>query len=193
MDPLAGFDDDEDADFFRSYDAEQASQALATHELGGAEASAPSPEQVAHSARFRKPVALFLGAMALLSLSALALRGAEPVIPAPKAHRELVAHYGAALPAATPVAVTATAGSSEAPATFVPVVWASVCAAPSLCLLDSTAVAAWLSIPSAQPARVEQSTFPPTHSNGRVRRPVHTSSMGSRGPVPSARFPEARP
>jgi hypothetical protein len=171
MDSLAGFDQDDDEDFFRRYDAEAASKLLSAQELD-AEPPPPSPEQVAHSARFRKPVALFLGAMTLLSLTALALRGSAPASVARSAQRELVAHYGAAIPAARPVA-------SAAPAPYEPVAWEALSAAPSMCLLDPSAVTAWLSVPQAASASVEGSAFRLSHSNARVRRPAYTSSLGA--------------
>jgi hypothetical protein len=204
MDSQAGLDDDED--FFGRYDAEQASQSLSTLELD-AEPPALSADQLAHSARFRKPVAWFLGAMTLLALTALALRSSEPAFVAastPRAPREFVAHYGAAIPAATPVANVAA---------YEPVSWGTFSGARSQCLLDASADTAWLSIPRTEPASIEGSPFRMSHpSSSRGRRPAHTSSLSVHGaanarlapavatpktavpPFSSvARFPDARP
>jgi hypothetical protein len=105
MDSVTGFDEDEY--FFGSYDAEQASVGAspASHELGEAEAQPPSPEQLTHLARFRRPVAGVVAAMALLSIVGLVRYGSLQHA----AQRELVAHYGSASAAPT---LSATASGS---------------------------------------------------------------------------------
>ena len=199
MDSLADFDEDDDAGFFRRYEAEQASRSLSAFELDQVEPEPPSPEELARSARFRKPVALFVGAMSLLSLSALALRGAQPIDVAqraPRAQRTLVAHYAAAIPASAPV-------ESAAPAPYEPVAWQALSPAPSRCVLDPSAESAWLSIPRVTSTSIEGSAFRPSHWSGRGRRPAHSSAsariaapkavLAAPAPfTPVARFPDAR-
>ena len=112
MDSQIGFDEHED--FFESYEAEQA-RSLAPLELD-VENRAPSAEQLARSARFRKPVALFVSVMALFaaaSLVSLKVHIAQP---------GLVARYSAALPATAPTTVA----SAASPAAAVPSVEPSV-------------------------------------------------------------------
>ncbi|HYQ01204.1 MAG TPA: hypothetical protein VER96_21180 [Polyangiaceae bacterium] len=98
MDSPTGFDDD---DFFGSYDAERAHAATSIHphELDDAGDRPPTEEQLAHWGRFRKPVGLVVGAMAFLSLVALAKRGS---IEATSEH-PLVAHYSSAIAAPTQI------------------------------------------------------------------------------------------
>lgn len=179
MDSPAGFDDDED--FFRRYDAERVRQSNSDLELESAEPP-PSAEQLAHFGRFRKPVAYIFAAMSALSLTALALRGSEPIVPAPIARRELVARYAAALPAAPPVVSAA----REAPvAPYEPVTWGMVSPAPSMCLLDSSVDSAWLTVALAEPpsfegSEFESTAFRPSHSSSsRGRRPAHASNIGA--------------
>src|SRR6478736_3513925 len=111
MDSPTGFDDD---DFFGSYDAEKAHAATSIHrhELDDAGARPPTQEQLAHWGRFRKPVGLVVGAMALLSLVAIAKRGS---VEATSEHT-LVAHYGSAIAAPARLA----SASSEPSPTFEP-------------------------------------------------------------------------
>jgi len=94
MDSPTGFDHD---DFFGSYDAEQANagMSITPHEFDDAADRPPSREQLAHWGRFRKPVGLVVGAMALLSVVALGKAGSHEEL----AERPLVAHYGSALAA----------------------------------------------------------------------------------------------
>jgi len=96
MDSPTGFDHD---DFFGSYDAEQANagMSITSHEFDDAGDHPPSREQLAHWGRFRKPVGLIVGGMALLSVVALGKVGSRNEV----AERPLVAHYGSAI-AATP-------------------------------------------------------------------------------------------
>src|SRR6478609_3482536 len=101
MDSPTGFDDD---DFFGSYDAEKAHAATSIHphELDDAGDRPPTQEQLAHWGRFRRPVGLVVGAMALLSLVAIAKRGS---VEATSEH-PLVAHYGSAIAAPAGIAST---------------------------------------------------------------------------------------
>ena len=97
MDSKPDFDDEQ---FFDSYDAEQATAALSLPPLESEAQDLPSSEeQLARITRFRKPVALVLGALAMLLVVAVQERGAQH-----QKQRELVAHYSAATPApeATP-------------------------------------------------------------------------------------------
>jgi hypothetical protein len=178
MDPSAGFDEEHE-DFFRAYDAERASHSLATFEPDEPEPAPPSPEQLAHFARFRKPVALFLGAMAVLSLTALGLRSSQHGFSAPTtahAQRTLVAHYASAIPAAAPLA--SAGGVLAAP--YDGAVWQTFSAAPNKCLLDPSADSAWLSVALAEPANVEWSAVRLGHaSSARGRRPTYTSSSNA--------------
>ena len=106
MDSLTGSDDEQD--FFEGYAAEQANLglSLAASEFNDLEPQPPTPAELAHRARFRKPVAVVISSMALLSLVALGMQGSLTRDPS----RELVAHYSAALAAPSPVeAPTATA------------------------------------------------------------------------------------
>src|SRR6187551_2914883 len=89
MEPLTGLEDEDDDDFFGSYAAEQVS-AL---EFDETEPQAPTEEQLAHRGRFRRPVAVVVASMALLSIVALGTRGARQ----PSFERELVARYGSAI------------------------------------------------------------------------------------------------
>ena len=101
MDCVTGFDEDEY--FFASYDTEQASigVSLAWQEFDEAEARVPTPEQLSHLGRFRRPVAGVVAALALLSIVALAKHG----FLRHGAQRELVAHYGSAIAAPTATAI----------------------------------------------------------------------------------------
>jgi hypothetical protein len=113
MDSLTPFDDD---DFFGSYDPEKAGGvSLASLDFDAAEAP-PTPEQLAHWKRFRRPVAGVVASMALLALVGLETHGSRQH----GSQRELIAHYGAAL--AAPAAATAkqNAGGSEASSDLVP-------------------------------------------------------------------------
>jgi hypothetical protein len=89
MDSLTSLNEEEE--FFGSYDAEQGMSA--TLELGDTETQPPTREELAHLARFRRPVAFVVGGMTLLSLVALGKQGSR---------RELVAHYSSALAAPPP-------------------------------------------------------------------------------------------
>ncbi|HYP74626.1 MAG TPA: hypothetical protein VER12_01650 [Polyangiaceae bacterium] len=88
--------DFDDEDFFGSYDADQANAGM-SFEFDDPDARPPTREQLAHLTRFRKPVAAVVSALGLLSIVALASRGAPRYV----SERALVAHYGAALPAPT--------------------------------------------------------------------------------------------
>ena len=94
MDSPTGFDHD---DFFGSYDAEQANagMSITPHEFDDAADRPPSREQLAHWGRFRKPVGLLVGAMALLSVIALGKAGSREEV----SERPLVAHYSSAIAA----------------------------------------------------------------------------------------------
>ena len=94
MDSPTGFDHD---DFFGSYDAEQANagMSITPHEFDDAADRPPSREQLAHWGRFRKPVGLIVGAMALLSVIALGKVGSRQEL----SERPLVAHYSSAIAA----------------------------------------------------------------------------------------------
>lgn len=109
MDSGTIFDDD---DFFERYACGQAAFA----ELEAAEAQPPTPEQLAHLARFRKPVAWVVGGLALFSLLALEEHGARRAFLARYgAPRELVAHYRSALAGPTQrIALPALDGSGAA-------------------------------------------------------------------------------
>ena len=123
MNSLTGFDDHED--FFGSYDAEEGGMSLAPLGFDEAEAQPPTSEQLAHSARFRRPVALVVSGMALLSIVALGKHGFQQL----GSQRELVAHYGSAL-AASPLATTATVKHTalvpEASPSLVPEAWSAL-------------------------------------------------------------------
>lgn len=74
MDSLTGFEEDDY--FFNSYDALAADEgSAAVHSLVPLELEAaedpPSPEQLAHAARFRRPVATIVGALGLLACFAV--------------------------------------------------------------------------------------------------------------------------
>lgn len=101
MNSPTGFDDD---DFFGNYDAGKSHAGTSVTPLEFEEDDRPpTREQLAHWGRFRKPVGLVVGAMALLSLVALAKVGSH----AAESERPLIAHYGAALAAAPPRAISA--------------------------------------------------------------------------------------
>lgn len=87
MDSRTDFDDDER--FFGSYDAERAVVEGAS-EVDATGPEPPTPAQLAHLNRFRRPVAWVVAGLALFSLLALEERGAR---------REFVASYYAAVPA----------------------------------------------------------------------------------------------
>ena len=126
MDSRTEFDDDER--FFESYDADLAAveDARAALELDAAESSLVSPEQLARRARLRKFVTWSVTALALFSLLALEEHAAQQH----GAERELVAHYGAAMPAAVaPTAPTAPIPDASQAAVF-------VSALTSMCLPD---------------------------------------------------------
>ena len=111
MDSRTGFDDDEH--FFERYASEHA----AAVEFDAAEAQPPTPEQLAHLTRFRKPVAWLVVGLALFSLLGLEEHGARRAFMARYgAPRELVAHYGAAV--ARPGKAGAPLGSHSAPSAF---------------------------------------------------------------------------
>jgi hypothetical protein len=95
MDSRTDFDEDER--FFDSYDAERAAaeDSLRALESEAAEGDHPTDEQLAHRARFRKPVAWVVAGLGLFSLLALEEHGAQQHT----AQRQLVAHYNASLPA----------------------------------------------------------------------------------------------
>jgi hypothetical protein len=96
MDSPTGFDHD---DFFGSYDAERAhGMSVTPLEFDDLSDHPPSNEQLAHWGRFRKPVGIIVAAMTLLSLVALGKGTSHEEV----SDRPLVAHYGAALAAATP-------------------------------------------------------------------------------------------
>ncbi|HYQ43148.1 MAG TPA: hypothetical protein VER11_14305 [Polyangiaceae bacterium] len=99
--------DIDDEHFFGSYEAERAAVDSA-HEPEDAEPRPPSPEQLAHLNRFRKPVAWAVAGLTLFSLLALEEHGAQ---------REYVAHLSASLPAPEPVAPTAALPEEPADAT----------------------------------------------------------------------------
>ena len=121
MDPVTSLDEDDD-DFFGSYAADQAS-ALDFDEM---EPPPPTEQQLAHWARFRRPVALVVAGMALLSVVALGTRSARQ----PSYERELITHYGSALAAPTRAAITTStveqtalapeASSAQPPSALVP-------------------------------------------------------------------------
>jgi len=91
MDLRTSFDDE---DFFDRYAREQ----VAVAEFDAAEAQPPTPEQLAHLTRFRKPVAWIVVGLALFSLLALEEHGARRAFLARYgAPRELVAHYRSAI------------------------------------------------------------------------------------------------
>lgn len=92
---MNGFEDDEH--FFASYQPEAASSAQSQTDLEFEE-QAPSEAQLAHWARFRRPVGSFVAAMALFSVVALVKRDSER---GPEPPRELVAHLRAAVAAPT--------------------------------------------------------------------------------------------
>jgi hypothetical protein len=100
-------DFEEEENFFRSYEAEQAR--AAEFDLDSDEARPATREELAHLSRFRKPVALVMAAMGLLSIVALGIRGSrrefvalDESSAAHTPHRALVAHYGSAIPTPTP-------------------------------------------------------------------------------------------
>jgi hypothetical protein len=174
MDPVAGFDEDEHEDFFRGYAAEAESESPSEREDPDPSATSANKRRRSGSARFQKPVALFVGAMTLLSLTGLALRGLQPgswVPSPPRVQPALVTHYAAALPAATPVV------SVASPLAYEPVSWESVCAGPSMCLLDSSAGSAWLSVALTESVGSENN--PPSGSYASTNR-ARRSSLGSR-------------
>ena len=106
MDSLPPFDED---DFFGSYDPEKAGGvALASLDFDAAEPP-PTPEQLAHWTRFRRPVAGVVAAMGLLSIVALGIQGSQQH----GSQRELVAHYGAAIAAPTLTATTKQTAEAE--------------------------------------------------------------------------------
>jgi hypothetical protein len=109
MDSPTGFDHD---DFFGSYDAERAHGMSVTPPEVDEDAKPPSREQLAHWGRFRKPVGMVVGAMALLSLVALGKDASQEV-----SEHALVAHYGSALAAATPSAPSVSSEEPGVPAT----------------------------------------------------------------------------
>jgi hypothetical protein len=126
MDCVTGFDEDEY--FFASYDTEQASigVSLAWQEFDEAEARVPTPEQLSHLGRFRRPVAGVVAALALLSIVALAKHG----FLRHGAQRELVAHYGSAIAAPTATAIAGatveqTAVVDDASSVLVPDAWST--------------------------------------------------------------------
>lgn len=98
--------DFDDEHFFGSYQAERA--AVDDAQDDEAEHQLPTPEQLAHRNRFRKPVAWAVVGLTLFSLLALEEHGAQ---------REYVAHLSAALPAPEPVIPTASLPEDAADAT----------------------------------------------------------------------------
>ena len=102
MDSLTDLDEEER--FFGSYDAERGNQAPLEFEP---EAPPPTQEELAHLARFRRPVALGVATLALFSFVALESHGP------PRPRRELVAHYGAALAAPTTKGAVGQSAPSE--------------------------------------------------------------------------------
>jgi len=110
-----GFEDDEH--FFASYQPEQANSGQSQTDLDFEEAP-PSQAQLAHWARFRRPVGSFVAAMALLSVVALVKRDSErDSMP----QRELVAHFGAAVAAPSVAAAPAQPGAApSAPTVLLP-------------------------------------------------------------------------
>lgn len=146
MDLLTGSDDEQD--FFEGY-AEQANLglSLAASEFDDLEPQPPTPAELAHRARFRRPVAVIISSMALLSIVALGMQGSLTRDPS----RELVAHYSAAIAAPTPVeAPTATAEPTavvpeassalvpEALSAFLAEVWSALDPAPSATALTKS-------------------------------------------------------
>src|SRR6187431_2388402 len=123
MDSHTGFDEDED--FFGSYSAEEGGMSLAPLGFDDAEGEPPTPEQLAHLTRFRRPVAAVVASMALLSIVALGVHGARQH----GSQRELVAHYGSSIAAST-LATTATqehiVRAPEASAGLVPEAWSAL-------------------------------------------------------------------
>jgi hypothetical protein len=111
-----GFDEDEA--FFQGYDSEQAAPTLSPFEMDITD-QAPSPEQLAHAARFRKPVAAVVAALSLLSVVALGMRGSRQ-----SSQRQLVARYNAALPAPTaaPPALQPSAEAAPEPILLEPMI-----------------------------------------------------------------------
>jgi len=147
MDSLTAFDEDED--FFGSYDAEEGGMSLAPLGFDDADAQPPTPEQLAHLSRFRKPVAGIVASMTLLSIVALGVHGSRQR----GSGQELVAHYGAAIaaptlgatstlrqPASVPEAPAALA--PKAPATLVPEAWAGLLAEVWSALVPDASAAA---------------------------------------------------
>jgi hypothetical protein len=93
MHSLTDFEDEER--FFASYEAEQAT--AASPELDSEAGQPPTPEELAHLARFRRPVLVVVASMALLSIVALGMHGSLQR----GSQRQLVAHYHSALTAPT--------------------------------------------------------------------------------------------
>ncbi|HET7542405.1 MAG TPA: hypothetical protein VFK05_21195 [Polyangiaceae bacterium] len=109
----------DDEDFFDRYACEQA-----VAEVDAADTPSPSAEELAHHARFRKPVAWIVTGLALFSLLALEEHGARRAFLARYgAPRELVAHYGSAL--AGPAKGRASAAEGELPSRGEPVMGAA--------------------------------------------------------------------
>jgi len=103
MNSRTDFDDEH---FFGSYQAERAAVDDAHDDEAGLQP--PTPEQLAHRNRFRKPVAWAVAGLTLFSLLALEEHGAQ---------REYVAQLSAALPAPEPVAPAAILPEESADAT----------------------------------------------------------------------------
>lgn len=185
MDSTTGTGFDEHEGFFESYDAEQ-ELSVASFELPN---EAPSAEQLARSGRFRKPVALLVSAMALFSAAALISLHRRA------AQSELVAHYGAALPAATPVSA-ASAPSSVADAPAEPSAEVVSATVPELTVSaadpepETSAVAAARAAPSpaavkAVASPVAPALLPPTRSSREPSSGPAAGAQAARSPFPS--------
>ena len=154
MDSPNGFEDEEA--FFASYDAEQAN-AAAQLELDAEAAQPPTREELAHLARFRRPVAIVVSSMALLSILALGMHGSLQR----SSQREFVAHYSSAIAAPPPAAVATGAVqpkaiASEASSGFVPEAFSAFLAEALSALLPE----AFSATNAAAPALTVNSTAP---------------------------------
>ena len=163
-----GFEEDEH--FFSSYENEQECSIVAL-EFDITDAHGASEEQLAHSGRFRRPVAMVVTALALFSLMALTIHGSRPDFTRSK----LEAHYGAARPASeTALVANISAGSSIAPRVPAPVP-ALTFTAPGELLTgpDSSTERAFISMLTCRCLRQVHSDAPIAH---RSHRRASTSS-----------------
>ncbi|MEI9941235.1 MAG: hypothetical protein WDO69_28790 [Pseudomonadota bacterium] len=164
-DSPTGLEDEQD--FFESYDAERAKAELSSASLSfdELEVQPPTPEQLAHAARFRRPVALVVASMALMSMVALVEHGSLQR----GSERELVAHYGAALAAPVPSASATETVEQTAPvpeaqsaatpeASFVPEAWSAFLSEVLSALVPDASSAAALGTGVTDPALVPASS-----------------------------------